>query len=37
MKLVIDANVLFSFFKKDSFTRNLIISHPELELQRMRL
>jgi len=32
MKLIVDANVLFSFFKKDSFTRNFILSHPELEL-----
>lgn len=32
MKLVVDANVLFSFFKKDSFTRRFILSQPELEL-----
>jgi predicted nucleic acid-binding protein len=32
MKLIVDANVLFSFFRKDSFTRNFILSHPELEL-----
>ena len=32
MKLVVDANVLFSFFKKDSFTRRFILSHPEIEL-----
>ena len=32
MKLVVDANILFSFFKKDSFTRGLILSHPEIEL-----
>lgn len=32
MKLVVDANVLFSFFKVDSFTRKFIFSHPELEL-----
>ena len=32
MKFVVDANVLFSFFKKDSFTRRFIFSHPELEL-----
>ena len=32
MKLVIDANILFSFFKKDSFTRRFILSHPEIEL-----
>jgi predicted nucleic acid-binding protein len=32
MKLVVDANILFSFFKKDSFTRRFILSHPELEL-----
>jgi predicted nucleic acid-binding protein len=30
MKLVVDANVLFSFFKRDSTTRKLIID-PELE------
>ncbi len=32
MKLVVDANILFSFFKKDSYTRRFILSHPELEL-----
>lgn len=32
MKLIADANVLFSFFKKDSSTRRFILSHPELEL-----
>ena len=32
MKLVVDANILFSFFKKDSATRRFILSHPELEL-----
>ena len=32
MNLVVDANVLFSFFKKDSLTRRFIFSHPELEL-----
>lgn len=32
MKLIVDANVLFSFFKKESFTRNFILSHTELEL-----
>jgi len=32
MKFVVDANVLFSFFKKESFTRNFIISHPEIRL-----
>lgn len=32
MKLVVDANILFSFFKKESFTRRFILSHPELEL-----
>ena len=32
MKLIVDANVLFSFFKKDSFTRRFILSHPEIEL-----
>ncbi len=31
MKLVADTNVLFSFFKKDSFTRSLILSN-ELKL-----
>ncbi|MFO7991901.1 MAG: PIN domain-containing protein [Thermoplasmata archaeon] len=31
MKLVIDANILFSFFKKRSFTRDFILSHPEIE------
>ncbi len=30
MKLVVDANILFSFFKKDSTTRELILD-PELE------
>ncbi len=32
MRLVVDANILFSFFKKDSFTRRFILSHPEIEL-----
>jgi predicted nucleic acid-binding protein len=32
MKLVLDANVLFSFFKEGSFTREVIILHDELEL-----
>ncbi len=32
MKLVVDANILFSFFKKTSFTRRFILSHPEIEL-----
>ena len=32
MKLVVDANVLFSFFMKYSSTRKFIFSHPELEL-----
>jgi|LGVE01.1.fsa_nt_gb predicted nucleic acid-binding protein len=32
MRLVVDANILFSFFKKDSFTRGFILSHPEIEL-----
>ncbi|GAI90273.1 unnamed protein product, partial [marine sediment metagenome] len=32
MKLVVDANILFSFFKKASFTRRFILSHPEIEL-----
>ena len=26
------SRVLFSFFKRDSFTRNFILSHPEMEL-----
>lgn len=30
--MVVDANVLFSFFKKDSFTRRFILSHPEMDL-----
>ena len=32
MKLVVDANVLFSFFKKDSTTRELITSFEIFEL-----
>ena len=32
MKLVVDANVLFSFFKKDSTARNLITSFEIFEL-----
>ena len=32
MRLVVDANILLSFFKKDSFTRRFILSHPEIEL-----
>ena len=32
MKLVVDSNILFSFFKKDSFTRSFILAHPEIEL-----
>lgn len=32
MRLVVDANISFSFFKKDSFTRGFILSHPEIEL-----
>ena len=32
MRLVVDTNILFSFFKKDSFTRRFILSHPEIEL-----
>jgi len=32
MRLVVDANILFSFFKKASFTRRFILSHPEIEL-----
>ena len=30
MKLVLDANILFSFFKKRSFTRTFILNHPEI-------
>jgi predicted nucleic acid-binding protein len=32
MKLVVDANILFSLFKKASFTRRFILSHPEIEI-----
>ncbi|RLG30353.1 hypothetical protein DRN98_07420 [Methanosarcinales archaeon] len=32
MKLVVDANILFSFFKEGSSTRRFIFSHPEIEL-----
>lgn len=32
MRIVVDANVLFSFFKKDSFTREFVISNRSLEL-----
>jgi predicted nucleic acid-binding protein len=32
MRLVVDANVLFSFFKTDSVTRRLVISFEVLEL-----
>ena len=32
MKLVVDANVLFSFFKRDSTTRKLVTSFEILEL-----
>jgi predicted nucleic acid-binding protein len=32
MRLIVDANVIFSFFKRDSFTRGFIFTHPELEL-----
>ncbi len=32
MKLVVDTNVLFSFFKKDSFTRKFIILNKGMEL-----
>jgi predicted nucleic acid-binding protein len=32
MRMVIDANILFSFFKRSSYTRDLIITHPEIEL-----
>lgn len=41
MKLIVDTNVLFSFFKRDSFTRSLILSHslnlssPELSLKEL--
>ncbi len=31
MKLVVDANILFSFFQKKSFTRSFILNHPEVE------
>lgn len=31
MKLVVDANILFSFFQKKSFTRSFILNHPEIE------
>ena len=31
MRLVVDANVLFSFFKRTSATRRFILSHPEIE------
>jgi len=31
MRLVVDANVLFSFFKRTSATRHFILSHPEIE------
>ena len=31
MKLIVDANVLFSFFKKDSFTRRFISKKELLE------
>ena len=32
MKLVVDTNVLFSFFKKDSTTRNIITSYEIFQL-----
>jgi predicted nucleic acid-binding protein len=32
MRLIVDANVIFSFFKRDSFTRGFIFTHPDLEL-----
>ena len=32
MRLVVDANILFSYFKKKSSTRDLIISNPDLEM-----
>ncbi len=31
MKLVVDANILFSFFSEKSFTRSFILNHPEIE------
>ena len=42
MKLVVDTNILFSFFKKESFTRKLIIDSslelisPELALKELQ-
>ena len=42
MKLVVDTNILFSFFKKESFTRKLILDSslelvsPELALKELR-
>ncbi len=32
MRIVVDANILFSFFKRDSFTRGFVFTHPEIEL-----
>ena len=32
MKLVVDTNILFSFFKKESFTRQIIVSNKTFEL-----
>lgn len=32
MKLVVDTNVLFSFFKRDSFTREFIVLNKAIEL-----
>ena len=42
MKLVVDTNILFSFFKKDSFTQRLIVDSslelisPELSLKELK-
>ena len=35
MRLVVDANILFSFFKKASFTRRFILTHPEIVLTKL--
>lgn len=32
MKIVVDTNILFSFFKKNSFTRQFIFTNQDLEL-----
>lgn len=32
MKLVVDTNILFSFFKKESFTRKIIVSNKTIKL-----